>query len=243
MKFEEFQDEILVLLGDSLVDVELTYKDVQLAFNKAKRTFQQIGPDNYRQGYFCINATRDDKIYMVPSEVTEVIRIINPSSMTWNAEDPLTLAAYNNLFTTGLSGNVSGMGDWLSLELLGQHMEIWNKYTANAIDFIHDKHTNSIRLLQSPKREGKYILEVYRHLSDEEYMDLLWVQSWAIAEAKRMLGMAYRKFSGLPSPDGGSVSLGGDQLVQEAKEEFRMLREDVDNQISGDVDWWGIYVG
>lgn len=242
MTYEEFKDEVYMMLGDSLIEVELTDDDIKLAFRRAKRTFQQIGPDNWRKGYFCISAKRDQVNYLLPKEINTVVKIIKPSSLVWNVEDPLSLAAYNNLFS-GFPTSISAGGDWLSLELMAQQVEIWNRYSSHDVDFIHDKHSSSIRLLQPPRGDQRYILEVYRSLDDEEYMDMIWIQNWSIAEAKKMLGMAYRKFSSLPSPDGSSVSLGGDQLIQEANEEMRMLKEDVDNQISGDVDWYGVYIG
>ena len=242
MTKEEFYEEIYLTLGDSLVEVELTEKDLDLSFKRAKRTFQQYGPDNYSKGYFCFTTQKDQTVYHIPKNIHTIINIIKPSSAMWNVEDPLSVAAYNNLFS-GFPSSVTTGGDWLSLEMMGQQMEIWQRYMAYDVDFIHNKHESTIKLLQVPRGNHKYILEVYRTLEDEQYMDMVWIQNWAIAEAKKILGGAYRKFSGLPGPDGSSVSLGGDQLVQEASEEMRMLREDIENQVSGDVDYYGIYVG
>jgi len=38
---------------------------------------------------------------------------------------------------------------------------------------------------------------------------------------KEALGHARRKLSSLPSPDGGSVNLDGEQLVNEGREEYK----------------------
>lgn len=240
MNFEDFKEEIYTMLGDSMTEVELNDTDLSVAFRRAKRTFQQKGPNNYRKGYYCFTVSPDKVDYFLPKEVDTAIKIIRPDYTWWSAEDPLALAAYNNLFA-GMG--TTTRGDWLSLEMLGQQLEIWNRYAAQDIDFNHDKMRSTLRLLQPPRRSEQWILEVYSNLTDEEYMEMLWIQSWAITEAKIILGAAYRKFSSLPSPDGSSVSLSGDQMIQEAKEEQRLLLEDIENQVSGDVDWYGVYIG
>lgn len=242
MTFEEFKEEVYLTLGDSLVEVELTDADIALAFRRARRTFQQYGPDNYDKGYFCFETQTDQTLYPIPKDIHTVIKIIKPSSAMWNVDDPLSMAAYNKLFPNGKHRTTTG-GDWLSLELMGQQLEIWQRYMSYDVDFIHNKHKSTLKLLQVPRGKQIYILEVYRTLEDEQYMDMIWIQNWAIAEAKKVLGSAYRKFSGLPGPDGSSVSLSGDQLIQEARDEMQSLREDIENQVSGDVDFYGVYVG
>ncbi len=190
----------------------------------------------------CFTVSPDKVDYFLPKEVDTAIKIIRPDYTWWSIEDPLALAAYNNLFG-GMGTTISGAGDWLSLEMMGQQLEHWKRYTTQEVDFHHDKMRSTLKLLQPPRKNENWILEVYSDLTDEEYMEMLWIQSWALAEAKIILGAAYRKFSNLPGPDGGSVSLDGSGLIQEAKEEQRLLLEDIENQISGDVDWYGVYIG
>lgn len=241
VQFEEFFEEIVTLLGGGLVDVELCEADVRVALRRAIRTYQQKGPDNHNKAFYKLSVEKDKTEYAIPKETHTIIKIIRPTQW-WSAEDPLALAAYNNLFGHQSVGTI-GNGDWLSLEFMNQQLEIWQRYMAFDVDFDHDKTRSTIRLHQPPKRNEKWILEMYSHASEEFYMNMLWIQSWTIAECKMILGQAYRKFSGLPDPTGGTVSLSGDQMIQEANETFRQLLEDIENLVSGDVDYYGIYMG
>jgi hypothetical protein len=51
-------------------------------------------------------------------------------------------------------------------------------------------------------------------------------QRFMLAEAKMMIGEARRKFSALPAPDGGQLTLNGADLVKEGKEEKEQALKD-----------------
>jgi len=53
-----------------------------------------------------------------------------------------------------------------------------------------------------------------------------WVEKYATAEAKMMLGNAYRKFASIPGP-GGGLALPGNDLITEGKEEKEKLEQDL----------------
>jgi len=242
MTEEEFFDEIYTLLGDSMVDVELSERDLRTAFNRARRTYQQIGPNNHIQGYFCLPVQAGKQEYHVPPEIHTVIKVIRPAIYWDGGGDPIVAqAAYNDLFFHHPTS--IGSGDFITLEYMQQNLEIWRRYTSHDVDFHYNQRMGFIRFLNKPKSNENWVLEVYQDMTDDEYRGVLWVQNWALAEAKKILGTAYRKFSGVPGPDGGSVSLGGDQLIQEADEAMRQLREDIQNGVAGETEWWGISVG
>jgi hypothetical protein len=92
--------------------------------------------------------------------------------------------------------------------------------------------------------EELWFLECYMNLDEEEYMDILWVQQWSLAEAKQMLGYAYRKFSSVSAPT-GETQLSGDAMINEARDEMERLLVDIENQTDGDSasGYWGIFIG
>jgi hypothetical protein len=49
-----------------------------------------------------------------------------------------------------------------------------------------------------------------------------------LAEAKTVVGMARRKVTGMPTPDGGNISMDGGDLVQEG---IKMKEEIIENAI------------
>lgn len=241
MIFKEFHEEVIMSLGGSLVDVELEENDIMLAFKKAKRTFQQKGNDSYTRAFYRVPVKKGQQCYNIPPTIHTVIKVIRPTSGMFT-DDPFSMATFNEVF--GWKNSAGNNGDWISYDLTLQMIEIQKQYMAFDIQFHHDTQKHRIEFLKPPERDMGWIIECYHTLSDEEYMDLLWVQSWAIAEAKGMLGSAYRKFqSGLPSPDGSSASLDGNSLIQESQREKESLLEDILNGVDGSSDSaWEVYL-
>ena len=226
----EFYEEIVLSLGGGLVDVELGEKELELCFKKAKRTFIQKGNNSYRRDFIRIKVNKCSMVYQLPRDINAVVRVIKPT-MTFHINDEFSLAAYNELFG---HKSTSAMGDYLSYELTLQMIETWRRYLAFDVQHHFNEFTQEISFLKAPEKDGFWLLEVYRNLSDDQYRDVLWVQSWALAEAKIILGTAYRKFSGgLPSPDGSSASLDGNSLIQDGMQDKERLLEDINNGIDG----------
>lgn len=240
MNQADFDADVLLSLGSELVDVELGTPSLALAFRRAKKTFQQKGNNSYRKDYYSLALDREVRTYQLPAEVYIVVNVIKPT-FTFSANDEFSLAAYQQLF--GGTGSLV-TGDWLAYEYTLQNMELWQRYLGFEADFDFDEHTKKITFPQKPEQDSiPWILECYHDLTDDEYRDVLWIQRWAIAEAKEMLGLAYRKFSQLPGPE-GSVSLDGGSLVQEAKEEKRDLLEEILAGTDGAAESsYGIFVG
>lgn len=239
MDFEEFRDDIITQLGGGMVDVELDDTEIELAFKKAKRTFQQKGHNSYRRQFFRLPVTSCKMSYKLPTEVDTVVRVIQPS-MGFNISDEFSMVAYNQMF--GSTSN-NQIGDWLSYEFTLQQIERWGRYNVKEIPFDYDPFRKTISFLKAPRGKNTvWLIELYTNLTDEEYMDILWVQEWAMAEAKQMLGNAYRKFSQLSGPN-GVVSLDGGSLIQESKQEKEQLLDDILNGVDGSVDYYEIVFG
>lgn len=241
MNFDEFKEELEIGLGGGLVDVELEDKEYRLAFNKAKRTFIQKGNNSYRKCFLRLPVSRDKQTYMIPKDIHTVVKVIKPTTPHFTVNDEFSLVAYNQLF--GQRSNADRNGDWLSYEFTLQLIERWRRYMAYDVQFQHDVHRGTITFLKpSEKQESVWLLECYTNLGDEEYMDNLWIQSWALAEAKGILGASYSKFPSLPGPD-GTISLDGRSLVEESKREKEQLLEDIANGVDGEASFYEITFG
>lgn len=64
----------------------------------------------------------------------------------------------------------------------------------------------------------------------EDLFNHFWIVEYATAYAKHTLGLIRRKLSNVTALGNASVSLDGDQLISEAKEEMQRLEEDLDNK-------------
>jgi hypothetical protein len=97
-----------------------------------------------------------------------------------------------------------------------------------------------LEILQRPRSgslEGEVILInlMYSRTDAELILDKMtgrFVSKYAMAESKITLGNAYRKFSAIPGP-GGGLTLPGDALVAEGREEIEKLEQDVLDYLYG----------
>lgn len=239
MKFKDFYDEVITSLGGELMDVELSEKDIRLCFNKAKRTFQQKGHNSYRKKFMRLNVDPCQKHYTLPNDINTVVKVIRPDSL-FGGEDEFYVSMYDQLFNK--YSNYVDSGDWLSYDFTLQLIEQYRRYLAFDVMFHFDEISNIFIPNRMPRTKEVWLLEVYCNLNDEEYMDVLWIQSWALAEAKMILGNAYRKFSQIPGPD-GVINLDGNGLIQEGMQEKERLLEDILNGVDGAIDYYPITIG
>jgi hypothetical protein len=238
--FDEFKEEIITSLGGTLVDVELSKTDIEVCFRKAKRTFKQKGHNTYNPVLVAFDIVKGQLSYPMPEKTTSVIKIIRPRLGGFSTEDAFSMAAYQNLFNVG--AKMAGGFDFLTYELTMQQREMFRKYAAEELDFDFNQFTHTMTLRGTPKREGRYFAETYQDMDDAHYYEVDWIVNWTIAEAMNILGIAYRKFQNLASPD-GSTGMSGSEYIQQAEEMKRKLLEDIDNMVDGNIDVMGIYVG
>lgn len=248
MIFDDFYEEVITTLGGTLVDVELVESDIKICLKKAIRTFKQKGHNNFRRQFLALPVEVDTQIYPLPDSprIDTVVKIMRPDRETgFNSTDPLSIALYDQLFGNVLGGGHCGtcrQADFLTYELALQLQDMRSRYAAFETQFHHDKFNNTIEFYNNPRADATWIVECYTDLTEEEYMDVDWIIRWTVAEAKEMLGLAYRKFGSLPGPN-GETSLDGNSLIQDAKTEKEALIEDILNFVDGDIDFMEIRFG
>ena len=227
-----FKTDIETALGGNLIDVELTQADYDFSFDKAKRVFIQRGNNNFDRKFLSVPVVPDTYIYELPANenIDTIVKIVKPRS-SLSPADPFSVASINEIFGGVSSGGSSSM---LNYELGMQMLDNISIYVLNDTQFIWKKRTNTLTLLDNPEIEQAWFVEVYVDLSDEEYEDVIWVRNYTMAEAKILLGTAYRKFQSLTAPS-GETSLAGDAMIAEGKEEQLLLLEAIGDYVDGDI--------
>lgn len=235
-----FDAELATALGGNLVDVELTSTDYTYAFNVAKRTFIQKGGNNLNKLYVPLSVVANTTSYVLPADpsVDTIVRIIRPR-IGLNAADPFAMSAIQEIFGATLR---NGGSELLTYELISQFLEDHAMYTAFDVNFNYNKRTRTLTLLRVPDVPQTWYLDAYCDSSDDIYRDNLWIQMFARAEAKIILGRAYSKFQAISTPAGDS-SISGETLIQEGKEEQLQLIEDIHNFVDGDGTGMPIIIG
>lgn len=233
----DFNAEMQTALGGNLVDVELGADDFTYAFNKAKRVYIQRGNNNQSRDFHVLNIVTDQREYDIPSTIHTIRALVRPSS-SLSSSDPFSSAIIQDIYYN----QTQGYGGLLAYDLSTQLVEMVNKYSVHEAEHIHDKVNSKLKLTKTPTVDATWFIDAYSTLTDDQYRDVLWVQDWTLSELKVILGRAYSKFSSLPSPS-GETSINGDILIQEAKEEQRMLIEQINDYVDGDETGLPIVLG
>ena len=241
----EFFDRIIASLSGGLVDVELGVEDMDVAYKLAKQTYLQLGNANQERDFYSLAVTAGTLEYTltVPSgdpEILSISAVLRSNELGGSGfSDPFVLSAYNQMFSpdTGSSNSV-----WIIYDLTKQMQDTIRQYTVYESEWVHNRRKNSVKFLKAPQQDGVYLLDCYHTPADESLYDDLWVFKYTLAEAKCILGRAYRKFGSLASPT-GETQIDGNDLVTEGKEEKRELEEAIMDMQYGDEDAIGVYFG
>lgn len=241
---DDFYEEVITTLGGTLVDVELSERDIDICFKKAKRVFKQQGHNSYRNVFLKLSTTDAvDGVYKLPPMLDTIVSVIPTGGMfSSGGDDIFNQMVYEAMFGKGNIGGCNGSSSTLMYELQQQQMASMKRsMSGGGVAFVHDPIKNTLRLL-TPTSSSVVVLDAYYDLDDEEYMEIDWIVRWTIAEAKHMLGTAYRKFSGIAAPT-GETNLGGQDYISEAKEDKTELLEEIENYVDGSMDYGQITIG
>jgi hypothetical protein len=237
----DFNQLILTALGGNLVDVELTAADYAFAFANAKRVWIQYGNSNTNEQYIPLSVIKGTQTYDMsnsPAQIDTVLNIVRSGSGFYTS-DPFSVATFNELFQGLYTGYTI---DLLSLEEIYELIEELKIYTVFDPEFIWNKRTQQLRFLKTPQIDDTTFVHAYCYETDENMRDMIWIQQWAIAECKVILGTAYKKFSQVSGP-AGEIQLNGDSLITDGRQMMTDLRKSIDDYTDGDPAGGYIYMG
>lgn len=227
----EAVEDIKFKLGESLVDVELEESDYIRSLEQARKLYLQRAENATSEVIVLFIGAKDKQQYdLTDLNIQRVHAIYRHSiGVSYSADqqlDPFTLMYHNNFMAA--ASNNSGFGSIGIMHMQQMHVKLLQTMMANEVQFIWDNSTKQITLLKAMRREERLLLhcEVKRSMEDllEDSDINPWVISYATSLCKQALGIAYSKFQTLAGPNGG-VSLGGETMRQEGKEEQLALEE------------------
>jgi hypothetical protein len=129
-----------------------------------------------------------------------------------------------------VAGRVGGLA---SYELFTEYQSLAMRMFGGHIQFTFNPVTKRCVITRKVPEGGEVVmLWVYNYKPDQvilsDYASFPWVQDYAFAKAKFMVGEARSKFSTLAGPSGGTT-LNGGELKQEAQAMMDKLEEDLRN--------------
>lgn len=225
MRSEPMKKYVLSKLGHPYVEVEIDESQWETVWRVVGDFIAGYFPREQKLGIFYTSPLKTT--YPLPSDAYWV------QEVSWNPvvgriDDIFSAESF--LFNIG---NISGIQNILldyhllqsyrkfSQRTLGTegHWEVINEGTPTGSDSSLSSKDQLIRLYPTPKGAFPVLVLYYpviTHFRSPQARQVAY--EMMLAEAKIMLGSSRRKITGMPTPDGGSISYDGAELVQEGNE-------------------------
>jgi hypothetical protein len=227
-----------------MVDVELDKEHYDLAINNALIRFRQRADNSQEESYSFLSLVKEQQEYILPSEVQEVRQVFrrgigSVTGTTASQFEPFA-SGYLNTYML-VAGRVGGL---LNYELFTQYQELAMKMFGGFINFTFDRSTKKLTIVRKIPQDGEdVLLWTYNYKPDvtmlNDHMIFPWVQNYALAMSKHMLGEAREKFAQIAGPQGGT-SLNGASLKGEANAEMERLEAEIQNYYTGNTPMWWV---
>jgi hypothetical protein len=229
---QEIIDDVIGLLGGSLVEVELNPEDTQRAVKLALERYRQRSSNAVEEAYAFLEIQPETTEYYLPQEIVDVRQIFRRGlggNTGGTYIDPFSLA-YTNLYLLQAGAGGGYSAGLLTFELFYQYQEQAGRMFGRDINYHFNTVTKKLTLLRRMLGDETVLLWVNKSKPDDMILSdpfsRPWIRSYSLALCRQMLGEAYSKFGQIIGPQGGT-NLKGADLLATAKEELDKLEQEL----------------
>lgn len=245
---EEMYEEVRLMLGEGIIDVELDNKHIDFALNYALKEYRQKAANGVEEMGIIFKYKKGVQEYdLSESNISHIQAVyrntIGSSAATDYSMDPF-LMMYVNQMMHALNQNMT-YGSMATIHMQYHYIDQLEKIVASKIQFYWNPSTQKITILNNIARDEIFTIlaDIYR--DDEEllkdYNIRPWLLSYTIAKSKYILGESRSKYQSIAGP-GGGITLNGNELKQEAQQELETLETELTNFATSDRGY-GIHIG
>ena len=223
-------------LGWPMICAELKEEQFNIAINNALDNYRLWSDGAYRLQYLLFSLIPQQQTYYLNAATDKTDRIVDVQKvhrMNMNGINHVNGA--DGIWSSNILGSyyAAGTMDTLSFHLAASHSEDLQRLFAGDMTFLWDEASRELTLLRKVSSSEKVILECMMERTEQELMVDRWarqfLQNWALAEAKMQLGMIRSKFSSGTPGAAGTISLNGELLISEARQDMAELKEEMMN--------------
>ena len=224
-------------LGWPQLCVELQEEQFNVAIDNALDNYRQLSSGAYKRGWVLYKLIPNQQTYYLNSAIDKTDHIVDIHKI--HRMGPLGISGggpndvWAHAFAQQYYDLAAGGGDILTTHLVASYGEELQRLFAGDLMFQWDEAGRELRLLRAIRGYETVIIEAMLERSEQEILLDRWckqyIQNWALAELKMMLGLIRSKFSsGTPGPS-GTINLNGELLVSEARQDMAELKEELLN--------------
>lgn len=250
---DQFKNYCLRKLGFPVIDINVDDDQVEDRIDEAIQYFIDRHTDGTQKVYYIKTLTQEDidnkYINLDPSvvvdssnnslEITGVTRIfpIQDSQATINMFDLRYQLRLNELYDFTSAS-------YINYTLTQQHLRTLELLFTGEIPIRFNRHMRRLFIDwawgQSEAPKGQVVvIECYATLDPDIYTNMWndrWLKEYATALIKKNWGANLKKFKGLQLP--GGVTLNADEIYNDAKEEIHTLREQMESEFGGVLEFY-----
>lgn len=233
-------DYVYTSLGGGMIDIDLDPKHYETALDKALSKFRQRSSHAVEESYSFIELVQDQNEYRLPDEVIEVRNVFrraigSRSGMGAGGTlfEPFNLA-YTNTYL--LSGSM--MGGLATYELFAGYQKLVGRMFGSYIEYKWKQQNHTLTILQRPFANGEQLLiETFNYRPDFVLLTDMYAKQWlydyTLATCKIMLGEARSLFASIAGPNGGGITLNGNDMKASGKEDIEKLEKEIGDMVPG----------
>lgn len=237
----KLHETIRLALGAPSIRVELTKQHLDQCIDNALLMLRKNSTYSYKRGMFFLDLVPYQQIYKLTNrcvgfnKIVEVLNIHRVKSgafkMAYSQNDNFAFAALQQMYTLGTF-------DILTFHLTSAYVKELETLFASRIMYQWLERRRELKIYQIPKGKERVLLEAVIERTEQELLTdretAMWLQRWAIAEAKSILAQTRGKFVTLPGPN-GTTQLNSSDLQTQVNEEKDKLIEEVESKAMQDL--------
>ena len=248
---EKLANDLLLRLGDEMIDVELTPHQLQKCIDLALAKLRQRSDAFVEEALVLLTLKKNQKEYILPDEIIEIQQLYRRGyaraygSTGGQNMDPFQ-QAWTNVYMAGAINGVK-TGGLVTYELHNNYLKTAGRMFGSYINYTFNPNTHKLIIAENPRADDEIILlhsyvdKPQWELIQDRYAGL-WIENWAFAEAMELLGRIRARFPTLPGPN-GQISQDGDKLQTQAKEMKEELTKELQFFVPGGDIVNPIYLG
>lgn len=233
-KKQQFIEEIKIMLGHPVIDIELSPEHYELSLKLALEKWRQISPNSIQDSITTLDLVADQNQYYLPKEVVEVRKIFrrNITGINNGVAEPFSLAFAAQFSIAGLGNG----GDLVTYYSFRSFQKVLGKLFGGELDFIWNPTTKMLDILRHIREPESVLLQVYverpiDNVLDDPYSGI-WLRDYTVARCKVFLGDIRGKYTSLAGPN-GTISLNGESIKQEGIADMQRLEAELKSNIDG----------
>ena len=218
-------------LGWPQMCIELSEEQFNSAIDNALDIYRQLSDGAYRHQFIIFTLIKEQQKYFLNSPVDKTDHIVQIDKISRISALGPGLSTDNIFMQAFLQDYYysSRNADLLSTHLVQSLSEEFGRLFANDLLFSWDEYTRELFITRKISNNEKVLLDCVMERSEQELLvdryARQFLQNWSLSELKMYLGLIRSKFSsGLPGP-AGTITLNGELLIAEARQDQTELKQ------------------